>query len=237
VRTAALARLTPVIRCSRNRHSREPAGAHRKSSAQPRRHLRCADGILAHIVYPGDVERVLAAGVSLPPGVGSRVVVGTATGAEIDNRLTGTTSSPSSSSNSTRRTMLSSRCLTTGSYGNANRPHTGLPRRRSAHQAAALPLWRSPYRRVEITENSATIANTLNTHRIGRVVNGAAQTEPDVPLGQLVQDVAGIRQCLKGGRARRMPTVDGSCHTWSTRATARTRFAPTATTCGTSLCS
>lgn len=41
-------------------------------------------------------------------------------------------------------------------------PHTGLPRRYSAHQAAALPMWRSPYRRVEITENSATMASTLN---------------------------------------------------------------------------
>jgi len=43
-------------------------------------------------------------------------------------------------------------------------PHTGLPRRYSAHQAAVHNLGTSPLRRVELTENSATIASTLNNN-------------------------------------------------------------------------
>lgn len=44
-------------------------------------------------------------------------------------------------------------------------PHTGLPRRYPAHQAAVPTLGTSPLRRIEITENSETIARTLNNSR------------------------------------------------------------------------
>jgi hypothetical protein len=50
--------------------------------------------------------------------------------------------------------------------------------------------------RIKSDSNSATIANKLKQppHRVGRIMDPAAEAEFHVTLGQLVQDVSSIRQ-------------------------------------------
>ena len=74
--------------------------------------------------------------------------------------------------------------------------HTGLPRRCSLHQAAALASGRRASRRVQITENSASEAKIWNTSRPPGVVVSMASCSDrnDVALLELADGLHEVRQ-------------------------------------------
>ncbi len=106
--------------------------------------------------------------------------------------------------------------------GELDHPHTGLPRRYSLHQAATLTSGRSATRRVEITENSATMASTLNSNRptasLGHTQNCRGSAGPAgrsahrrSPAHQAANGPAGPvlspPRCLPPGRPPSLPAV------------------------------